>query len=115
MSMYDIYEKVRNERGMTNADVSRLTGISAATLSQWKSGQYIPKAEKLVKIANALNCSVSILTGQKTEGLDYELSLNGNLRLMIEEARKLHENEQEYIVGLIKLLNSKHTKTPHCT
>ena len=115
MSMYDIYEKVRNERGMTNADVSRLTGISAATLSQWKSGQYIPKAEKLVKIANALNCSVSILTGQKTEGLDYELSLNGNLRLMIEEARKLHENEQEYIVGLIKLLNSKHTKTPHGT
>lgn len=115
MSMYEIYEKVRNEKGMTNADVSRLTGISAATLSQWKSGQYIPKAEKLVKIADALNCSVSILTGQKTEGLDYELSLNNNLRLMIEEARKLHENEQEYIVGLIKLLNSKHTKTPHGT
>ena len=115
MLSYAKYAEIRDSRGLKDSDVCKITGIAHGSISDWKHGRSVPKADKIQKIADALNCSVSILTGQKTEGLDYELSLNGNLRLMIEEARKLHENEQEYIVGLIKLLNSKHTKTPHGT
>lgn len=115
MLSYAKYAEIRDSRGLKDSDVCKITGIAQGSISDWKHGRSVPKADKIQKIADALNCSVSILTGQKTEGLDYELSLNNNLRLMIEEARKLHENEQEYIVGLIKLLNSKHTKTPHGT
>lgn len=108
MLSYEKYAEIRNSRGMKDSDVCRITGIAQGSISDWKHGRSVPKADKIQKIADALNCSVSVMTGQKTDGLDYELSLNNNLRLMIEEAKKLHENEQEYIVGLIRLLNSKH-------
>ena len=51
---------------------------------------------------------VSVLTGAVDSGLDYLLSVNNNLRLIVEGARTLHDNEQEYVLNLIKLLNSKH-------
>ena len=51
---------------------------------------------------------VSVLTGAVDSGLDYLLSGNNNLRLIVEGARTLHDNEQEYVLNLIKLLNSKH-------
>lgn len=51
---------------------------------------------------------VSVLTGAVDSCLDYLLSVNNNLRLIVEGARTLHDNEQEYVLNLIKLLNSKH-------
>lgn len=108
MLSYEKYAEIRDSRGLKDSDVCKITGIAQGSISDWKHGRSVPKADKVQKIANALNCSVSVLTGQKTDGLDYELSLNNNLRLMIEEGKKLHANEQEYVVNLIKLLNSKH-------
>lgn len=49
--MYKNYEKLRDERGMTNSQVAKETGIGENTLSQWKSGRSTPKADKLMKIA----------------------------------------------------------------
>lgn len=108
MLSYEKYAEIRDSRGLKDSDVCKITGIAQGSISDWKHGRSVPKADKVQKIANALNCSVSVLTGQKTDGLDYELSLNNNLRLMIEEGKKLHANEQEYVINLIKLLNSKH-------
>lgn len=108
MLSYEKYAKIRDARGLKDSDVCKITGIAQGSISDWKHGRSVPKADKVQKIANALNCPVSVLTGQKTDGLDYELSLNNNLLLMIEEGKKLHESEQEYIIGLIRLLNSKH-------
>ena len=116
MSMYEIYERIRNEKGVTNAEVSRATGISAATLSQWKKGLYVPKQEKLEKIANFLSVPVEYLkTGVVPSTIDKEVSKiaqtvfdNQNIRMIVEGARTLHDNEQEYVLNLIRLLNSKH-------
>jgi len=108
MLSYEKYAEIRDSRGLKDSDVCKITGIAQGSISDWKHGRSVPKADKVQKIANALNCSVSVLTGQKTDGLDYELSSNNNLRLMIEEGKKLHANEQEYVINLIKLLNSKH-------
>lgn len=48
---------------MTAADLSRKTGISESTLSQYKSGYAKPKDERLVKIANALGVDPAWLMG----------------------------------------------------
>ena len=108
MLTYERYAEIRDSRGMKDSDVCRATGIAHGSISDWKHGRSIPKADKIKKIADALNVSVSILTGQKTDGFDYEVSLNNNLRLIVEGAKSLHANEQEYVINLIKLLNSKH-------
>lgn len=41
--MYEYYQKLLDEKGLKNADVSRATGISNMTLSDWKRGKSEPK------------------------------------------------------------------------
>ena len=64
--MYKIYEQLRNERKMTDYEVSKKTGISSATLSHWKSGFYNPKVDKIQKIAELFGVPVEVF--YQTEG-----------------------------------------------
>lgn len=58
---YGLYTVKREASGLTNADVARLTGMSEAMLSYWKSGKRTPKLDSLSKIAEAIGCEVSEL------------------------------------------------------
>lgn len=49
--MYQKYVVLRDERGVTDYKVSKETGISKSTFSEWKSGRSQPKVDKLLKIA----------------------------------------------------------------
>lgn len=49
--MYARYAKLRDKKGVTDYLVAKETGISAVTLSEWKSGKYNPKVDKLLKLA----------------------------------------------------------------
>ena len=51
---YDNYAEIRSRMGLRDADVSKATGISTATLSEWKKGRYQPKLDKLEKIAKRI-------------------------------------------------------------
>ena len=50
--MYSKYVKLRDEKGVRDADVSRATGIDQSTFTDWKNGKCNPKVEKLMKIAD---------------------------------------------------------------
>lgn len=63
--MYEIFEKLLKSRGITAYKVAKDTGITTATLTSWKQGKYIPKQEKLIKIANYFNVSIEYLTTGK--------------------------------------------------
>lgn len=49
--MYERYEKLRNERGVTDYKVATDTGITKSTFTDWKNGRSAPKAEKLYVLA----------------------------------------------------------------
>lgn len=57
--MYEKYAKFRDAAGLNDFGVSKLTGISTATLTGWKHGRFQPKVDKLQKIAKALGCSIT--------------------------------------------------------
>ena len=50
--MYELYEKLLKKRNVRSADVSRATGISTSTLTDWKKGRSQIKADKIQKIAD---------------------------------------------------------------
>ena len=52
---YEEYAEQRDILGLTNNQVSRLSGVSTATFSQWKNGVYEPKRSTLAKIQNTLD------------------------------------------------------------
>ncbi|MDH6367164.1 MULTISPECIES: helix-turn-helix transcriptional regulator [unclassified Breznakia] len=49
--MYEKYAVLINEKGITSYKVSKDTGISTATLSDWKQGRSKPKIDKLMILA----------------------------------------------------------------
>ena len=64
--MYEIFEKLLKEHGITAYRVSKETGVTTATLTSWKQGKYTPKPEKMQKIADYFGVSLSyLMTGKE--------------------------------------------------
>lgn len=62
--MYEIYEKLLEEFGVTTSDVSKATGVGKSTFSAWKNGDYVPKQDKRQKIADYFGVSLDFLDGK---------------------------------------------------
>ena len=63
--MYEIFEGLIKLKGLRVADVVRATGIAPSTFSDWKTGRYTPKQDKLKLIANFLEVSPEyLMTGE---------------------------------------------------
>ena len=57
---------VRIESGISQEQLSRYLGISAATLSRYESMQHIPKLSILINIAKVFNVSLDyLITGKE--------------------------------------------------
>lgn len=68
--MYEIFEKLCEEKGVTPYRVCKETGITTATISNWKAGRYTPKQDKLQKIAEFLGVTIEFLmTGENPESI----------------------------------------------
>lgn len=64
--MYEIYCKLRDRKGVKDADVAKATGITKSTFSDWKNGRSKPKDEKLLKIAEYFEVTLDYLrTGEE--------------------------------------------------
>ena len=64
--MYEIFERLLKEKGVTAYRVSKETGIGASTFTDWKNGRSTPKQEKLQKIADYFGVTVDyLMTGQE--------------------------------------------------
>lgn len=57
--------KAHDISGLTSYKISKITGISQATLSRYESGERIPMASHLALIAQAHGVSVDWLCGLK--------------------------------------------------
>lgn len=113
--MYEIYKELLDQKGLKNADVSRATGISNMTLSDWKNGKSKPKNDKLMLIADFLGVSVEYLTTGIEKSLDEKYGddmthLYALIRNDVKLSKALHkyfslsEEKKEYVVGLINIL-----------
>lgn len=56
--MYQTYEALKRKKGVTDYEVAQNTGISTATLSNWKAGRYTPKLDKIMKICDYFGVSI---------------------------------------------------------
>ena len=74
--MYEIFSKLLQSYGVTPYKVSKETGISQSTLSDWKKGKITPKSDTMKKIADYFDVSVDyLMTGEeKKVGEKYYLN-----------------------------------------
>ena len=113
--MYEVYCKLRDLRGVKDADVVRATGITKSTFSDWKSGRSEPKKEKLQKIADFFDVSLEyLMTGEEKEGgetyylndetreIAQEIFENPDLKSLFDMSRKMTPERLKAHIEFIK-------------
>lgn len=88
--MYERFSELLQNFGVTAYKVSKETGISQQTLSDWKKGKSIPKLDKLQKIADYFNVPLDYLTGNDgvmVESHNQPVYLDDETKEIIDELR----------------------------
>jgi len=65
--MYEIFEQLLQKYGVTAYKVSKETGVTQSTLSDWKNGRSTPKTDNMKKIADYFCVTLDYLTTGKEE------------------------------------------------
>ena len=73
--MYEVFEQLLQKYGVTSYKVSKETGVTQTSLSNWKSGRNTPSTKTLQKIADYFGVSVDYLMTGKEETSDKEPQL----------------------------------------
>ena len=112
MDTFDRISALLKEHGMTQADLSRATGISTGLISQWKKRMQQPSSEKLKAMADYFGVSVDwLLTG--TEDKKEKPTASGELQdVYLSFARQAQEqgispHDIELAIETIKALRDK--------
>lgn len=56
MTFGERIDELRKEKNLTMKQLSRKSGVTAVTLSNWKTGKTIPQKVAIKKVADALEC-----------------------------------------------------------
>ena len=108
--MYDIFYKLCEEKGVTPYRVCKETGITTATISNWKAGRYVPKADKMKKIADYFDVTVEyLMTGEESKDYSAELSSVETLAAHF-DGEDLSEEEMEEIMKYVEFVKSRRKK-----
>ena len=79
--MYEIFEQLLQQYGVSAYKVAKATGVTQSTLSDWKRGRSTPKSENMKKIADYFGVSIDYLMTGK-EGIEKE---NGKSLIPLKE------------------------------
>lgn len=66
-NLYQKYVKLRDRVGVSDYAVAKQTGVSTATLTNWKYGRYTPKFDKLLALAKYFGVSVEYFVEDEKE------------------------------------------------
>ena len=97
MLTYEEYAVLRDAKKMKDSDVSKQTGITPATFSDWKHGKYQPKHDKIMKILEVVGDTSFMY--ERSYDYDYDLLLQDAAE---REAKKPLTREE---IGLLEKYN----------
>lgn len=116
---------ILQKRNLSQADLSKLTGIRSSSISDWLNGKYEPKQDKISIIAEALNVSPVWLIGyddtssNQSEGyyIDPEtaeyaemLRTRPEMRMLFSASRGISKEEMQEAVNYIEFIKSRNKK-----
>lgn len=102
MKFSDRLKQAMEEKNVSQAELSTLTGIGKSSISQYLSGKNEPKPKAVEKIAEALGVSVAFLNGLTTCS-DATSNPKGLKNVSVDEAAKRLGKSKDFIrVGLQK-------------
>ena len=108
--MYEIFEKLMKDRGVTPYRVHKETGVAQSTLSDWKNGKCRPKIDKIQKIADYFGVSVDYLLGnepkEKTPA-EADVTFDDFTYAMYGEAKELTDEDKNMLLEMARMLKKR--------
>lgn len=125
---YDRIFEIMKEKELTAYRVSKDTGISQASLADWRKGRSKPKIDKLQKLSEYFGVSIQYLTGESNEIDDTQqmqapngyyvdketaeyaemLRTRPGARRLFSVAKDISKEDLQKAVEYIEFLKSKH-------
>lgn len=118
--MYEIFSQLLQKFGVTAYKVSKATGISQSSLSDWKLGKVTPKTDNMKKIADYFGVSVEyLMTGEEKEGgetyylndettkIAQDIFENKELRLLFDAAKDAEPEDLQTVHSMLLALKRK--------
>lgn len=101
--------KIMEERGMSQIEFSKATGISQSTISDWKRKKTNPASDKIMTICDVLNVTPYELLQGKKQGKagdsDYLVASKGTSGYeILTEIEDLDDRQLERLKGYISAL-----------
>lgn len=99
-----------DEKGMSQKQLSELTGISTSAISDWKHKGASPSAENITKICKALNVDPEKVLGKTTGGFSdiYVIDKDSDLYEFMKLYKKKDDKVQKRILAYaIAMLNAE--------
>lgn len=62
-SFVERFNKILKEKKITQSELSKMTGITQSSISDWVRGKYIPRQDKVYVLSKALKVSPAYLLG----------------------------------------------------
>ena len=108
--MYEIFEKLLMERGVTAYKVAKATGISTGSMTDWKKGRSAPKVHKIKKIAYYFGVSVDYRLGnepkEKTPA-EADVTFDDFTYAMYGEAKELTDEDKNMLLEMARMLKKR--------
>ena len=112
-------QEIMKEKGIKQADLARMTGISRGAISNYVIGRYEPKSDIINKFAKALNCSEMWLWGydvpmKRQENSPNEMKLTEGEELLLQLFRQIPEDAQRMYLEVLRaaLKNCSNSSSP---
>lgn len=87
-------ERIRAARkaaGLTQLQVTERLGAGSVTVTQWERNKREPKISTLKRIAEAIGCPLSDLTGETSAGAMNYSHYRHELKELLEDVKLLHD------------------------
>lgn len=62
---YEVYARLRDEKGLLDSNVANATGVDQVTLISWRDGKYSPKVDKIQKLATYFGVPLDCFYGEQ--------------------------------------------------
>ena len=96
--------EARSLRGLTQARLAEMLGISPRVYNRWERGAAVPRLDTVVRVAEILDVSLDELVGLKeTDASEFHLR-NPELHNLYREVDRLSDEDQQALVVLLDSL-----------
>ena len=97
----EILKALRNEKGISQASLANMLGLSQQAVAKWETGNSEPDSEMLISLASFFGVSVDYLLGRTIER-NPGIEMPPNVKILLRDAQKLTPDQLEAIHRLVK-------------